>query len=200
MPLYYFLYIWYTSVRVFLSYFSCIYCLHFRIGSLYMKYHFLFPLRGVLTRLLSNKLLIRWDACAWQTTVKTGLVSFSLNEQIAKSANTDCVKSLLMISSSKPTNGNVHLHRVLINFLPLKNVSWHEVHRLSVSSSFIYRFISALFLIKLTVLLLKTWVNLLLLLTPFKFIGIMKSVRCYCTSMFSRILGSIMKHVQSSPP
>lgn len=36
----------------FLSYFSCIYCLHFRIGSLYMKYHFLFPLRGVLTRLL----------------------------------------------------------------------------------------------------------------------------------------------------
>lgn len=94
--------------------------------------------------------------CMWQTTVKTGLVSFSLNEQIAKSANTDCVKSLLMISSSKPTNGNVHLHRVLINFLPLKNVSWHEVHRLSVSSSFIYRFISALFLIKLTVLLLKT--------------------------------------------
>ena len=52
MPLYYFLYIWYTSVRVFLSYFSCIYCLHFRIGSLYMKYHFLFPLRGVLTSLL----------------------------------------------------------------------------------------------------------------------------------------------------
>ena len=121
-----------------------------------MKYHFLFPLRGVLTRLLSNKLLIRWDACAWQTTVKTDLVSFSLNEQIAKSANTDCVKSLLMISSSKPTNGNVHLHRVLINFFPLKNVSWNEVHRLSVSFSFIYRFISALFLIKLTVLFLKT--------------------------------------------
>ena len=79
----------------------------------------------------------------------------------------------------------------------IKNVPCHEVHRLSVSSSFIYRFISALFLIKLTVLLLKTWVNLLALLTPFKLIGILKSVRCYCTSMFSRILGAIMNHVQS---
>ena len=38
-----------------------------------------------------------------------------------------------MISSSKPTNGNVqNLHRFLINLLPLKNVSW-QVHRLSVS-------------------------------------------------------------------
>ena len=119
----------------------------------FMYLLFAFPYRFAIYEI---PLLIPWDACAWQTTVKTGLVSFSLNEQIAKSANTDCVKSLFMISSSKPTNGNVHLHRVLINFLPLKNVSWHEVHRLSVSSSFIYRFISALFLIKLTVLLLKT--------------------------------------------
>ena len=133
----------------------------------------------------------------WQTTIKTRFSFFFIVRTNCKVSQYWLRKSLLMISSFKPTNGNVHLHRVLINFLPLKNVSWHEVHRLSVSSSFIYRFISALFLIKLTVLLLKTWVNLLALLTPFKLIGILKSVRCYCTSMFSRILGAIMNHVQS---
>ena len=69
-----------------------------------------------LTRLFV-KCLVPWDACG------TPMVKIRFGcTQNCKASQKDCVKSLSIISSSKPTNHIVqNLYRLLIDLLPLKN-------------------------------------------------------------------------------
>ena len=70
-----------------------------------------------LTQLLLISPLVPWDACGTPT-VK---IQFGCTQN-CKASQYDCVKSLSIISSSKPTNHIVqNLYRFLIDLLPLKN-------------------------------------------------------------------------------
>ena len=63
-------------------------------------------------------MLFPWDACGTPT-VK---IRFGCTQN-CKASQYDCVKSLSIISSSKPTNQIVQtLYRFVIDLLPLKNV------------------------------------------------------------------------------
>ena len=60
---------------------------------------------------------------------------FFIVRTICKASQQDCVKSLSIFSSSKPTNGIVqNLYRFLIDLLPLKNVSGRSLPNLSLVS------------------------------------------------------------------
>ena len=62
--------------------------------------------------------------CLWHTTVKVQFGLFFIVRTNCKASQQDCVKSLSIISFSKPTNGIVqNVYRFLIDLLPLKNVS-----------------------------------------------------------------------------
>ena len=71
--------------------------------------------------------LVQWDACGTPT-VK---IRFGCTQN-CKASQQDCVKSLSIISSSKPTNQIVqNLYRFLIDLLPLKNVSERSLPKFS---------------------------------------------------------------------
>ena len=82
-----------------------------------------FELGVIKERVFFNSGNFYYVGCLWHTTVKIQSGLFFIIRTNCKASQQDCLKSLSIISSSKPTNGIVqNLYRILIDLLPLKNV------------------------------------------------------------------------------